>query len=427
VALKQKRKNLLPILQQEAARTLGNKLVEVGNQISGLETQGTKIAQAENSLSKQIKQLPNLARRYTDLQRELAIATESLNRFLEKRESLEVEAAQKETPWQLIAAPVLPGKPVSPNVPRNLILGAIAGLLAGIGTALLVERLDNGFHSANDLKELTKLPLLGVIPFQKHLRQLAFAAESTVETNPQSNTTEVRRSGREGSHAEGYYNYFPFLEAFRSLHTNISFLSSDTPIKSIVVSSAAQGDGKSTNALHLAETAAAMGRRVLVVDADLRRPQIHTKLGISNDLGLSNVISGNLPVLDAIGRSHFVDDFFVLTAGQAPPDPIKLLSSKKMQNIVHQLRQEFDVVIYDTPPLLGFADGNLLSTYTDGILLVVRMGKTDRSAVMQALDKLKLSRTTILGTIFNSVKEHNSSNAYNYYYRTPNQKPRAST
>ncbi len=420
-SLRQKRENLLPVLKQEAARVLGNKLVQVTNQISLLEEKAAKIAQAESRLNQQINQLPNLARKYTDLQRELKVATESLNRFLEKRESLQIEAAQKEIPWQVIAAPKLLEEPVSPSILRNLILGAIAGILAGLGAALLVERLDNGFHSADDLKELTKLPLLGVIPFHKQLKSLAFAAESTVEANSDGYKVGVRDRNK----AEAY-SYFPFLEAFRSLHTNISFLGSDTPIQSLVVSSAVQGDGKSTMTLHLAETAAAMGRRVLLVDADLRRPQIHQKLNLSNELGLSNVISGNLPVLDAIQRSPLGDDFFVLTAGQLPPAPIKLLSSKKMQNIMHQLRQEFDLVIYDTPPLLGFADSSLLATHTNGIVLVVRAGKTERSALMQALDRLKLSRATILGTVFNCTREHNSSNAYNYYYRAPNQKLGAS-
>lgn len=409
-ALKQKRANLLPVLQQEAKRALGNKLVEVANQIAALETRTAKITREESSLNQQVKQLPNLARRYTDLQRELRIATESLNRFLEKREVLQVEAAQKVMPWQIIASPQAPTVPISPNVQRNLILGAIAGLLAGIAAATLLERLDNDFHSAEDLKELTKLPLLGVIPFQKHLKQLAFRNESTVET-PEGQQAAVPSPKKSGG-----YSYFPFVEAFRSLYTNIGFLGSDTPIHSLVVSSSHQGDGKSTVALHLAEAAAAMGRRVLVVDADLRRPQVHRQLGLPNELGLSNIISANMPFTDVIQRLPSSSDCFVLTSGQLPPDPIKLLSSKKMQNLMYQLRQEFDLVIYDTPPLLGFSDGSLLATNTDGMVLVVRMGKTDRSAVMRALDGLKLSRACVLGTVFNSVTKH-EGNAYNYYYR----------
>lgn len=412
-ALREKREKLLPILRQEAKRILGNKLVEVANQISLLELRTTKIAQAESTLNQQVKQLPMLARQYTDLQRELTIATESLNRFLEKRESLQVETAQKEIPWQLIATPHAPTAPFSPNVPRNLMLGAIAGVLAGIGAALLAEKLDNVFHSADDLKEATKLPLLGVIPFHKHLQRLASYPSASIETN--SDGYQVMPHNISDTQGE---SYFPFLEAFRSLYTNIGFLGSDTPVHSLVISSALHAEGKSTTALHLAQAAAAMGRRVLLVDADLRLPQIHNLLDLPNEQGLSNVISSNLSVLEVIQRSPVSDNLFVLTSGQMPPDPTKLLSSKKMQNIMQQLRQEFDLVIYDTPPLLGLADSSLVAAYTAGIVLVTRMGKTDRSVLMQALDRLKLSRATILGTVANGVKNYNST-PYYYYYNRP--------
>jgi capsular exopolysaccharide synthesis family protein len=399
------------VLQQEAKRVLGIKLVEVANQISGLEVRAAKIAQAESSLNQQIKQLPNLARQYTDLQRELKIATQSLNQFLEKRESLQIENAQKQIPWQLLSTPELPQTPFSPNVQRNLILGVITGLLAGMAAALLVERLDNVFHSSDELKEITKLPLLGMIPFHKHLKQLPTVAEANVEPQADSGNLVFRNI----SNVQGY-SYFPFLEAFRSLHTNISFLGSDTPIHSLVISSSIHAEGKSTVALNLAQAAAAMGQRVLLVDADLRLPQMHTLLGLPNEQGLSNVISTNLPVLEVIQQSPFSDNLFVLTSGQIPPDPTKLLSSKKMQNIMQQLRQNFDLVIYDTPPLLGLADSSLLATYTAGIVLVVRMGKTDRSILMQSLDRIKISRAPILGTVCNGVK-NNKTTAYNYYYR----------
>ncbi len=420
--LRQKRANLLPVLRQEAKRVLGIRQVEVANQISGLEVQRAKIAQVESNLNQQVKQLPNLVRQYTDLQRQLKIATESLNRFLEKRESLQIETAQKEIPWQVIAPPQLPQVPVSPNVPRNLILGVVTGLLAGLGAALLVERLDNVFHSPDDLREVTKLPILGMIPFHKNLKRLNDVRETDAETRSNGSNRDSRnhgsnRASRNNSNSQNY-SYFPFLEAFRSLHTNIGFLGSDTPINSLVISSALHAEGKSTVALHLAQAAAAMGKRVLLVDADLRLPEIHNQLGLQNVQGLSNVISTNLPVLEVIQRSPLSDNLFVLTSGQIPPDPTKLLSSKKMQNIMQQLRESFDLVIYDTPPLLGLADSSLLATYTAGIVLVVRTSKTDRSTLLQALDRLKVSRAPVLGTVCNGVKNNHGAYAYNYYYRS---------
>ena len=416
IALREKRANLLPVLRAEAQRILGNKLVELSTKISGLEVRLAAISQAENKLDRSVEQLPTLARQYTDVQRDLKVATESLNRFLEKRESLQIENAQNEIPWQVIAAPKVEKEPVSPNIKRNLILGAIAGVIAGVAAALLAERLDNVFHTPEDLKDLTKLPLLGIVPFNKGLKQLAPLAQAKVEKKaegyklvlPSINNTQNE-------------NYFPFVESFRSLHTNINFLGSDTPINSLVVSSAQKGDGKSTVSVQLAQAAAAMGQRVLLVDADMRLPQVHSRLSLSNEQGLSNIISTNLPVYEAIQRSPLWDNLFVITSGQIPPDPIKLLSSKKMQAIMEELRQEFDLVIYDTPPILGLADSSIVATHTAGIVLVVRMGKTDRTVVRQALDGLKLSRANVLGLVVNGVKKH-SGNAYNYYYykaRTP--------
>ncbi|KJH71835.1 GumC family protein [Aliterella atlantica] len=411
IALRQKRENLLPVLRIEAQRILGNKLVELSTTISKLEVRLAQIVQAENKIDRQIEQLPTLARQYTDLQRELKVATESLNRFLEKRESLQIENAQNEIPWQIIAAPKVDDEdPVSPKIARNLILGAIAGIMAGIGAALLTERLDNVFHSPEDLKELTKLPLLGAIPFNKGLKQLTPLAQAKVEKKVDGYKLVLPNINSQQNES-----YFPFIEAFRSLHTNINFLGSDTPIRSLVVSSAEKGDGKSTVAIQLAQAAASMGQRVLIVDADMRLPQVHLRLNLPNEQGLSNIISTNLPIYEVIQRSPISDNLFAITSGQIPPDPIKLLSSKKMLNIMAEIRQEFDLVVYDTPPILGLADSSIIAKHTDGIVVVVRLAKTDRSVVKQALDGLRLSRANVLGTVVNGVKKHSSS-AYNYYY-----------
>ena len=428
-ALRDQQQNLLPLLRKEAATVLGNtlpvpgsqatspnsirssltsQLVDVANQIKVLEVHAAGIAQAQANLNQQVSQMPLLARQYTDLQRELAVATESLNRFLGVRESLQIEAAQKELPWQMLFEPQAPLIPVSPNIPRNIILGAVAGLLLGMGVALLLERLDNVFHTLDELKEKTKLPLLGVIPFNKQMRQMKEAAEIAISTpseEPQPKTSKSQPR---------WYNASPFLEAYRSLHTNISFLGSDTPIRSLVVSSATPGDGKSTTSTHLAQAAAAMGQRVLLVDADMRRPQVHHVLGLPKDVGLSNILATDINPTDAMHRLPMWDNLWVITAGHPlPPDPARLLNSKKMLDMMEQFHAEFDLVIYDTPPVLGLSDGRLLAAYTAGIVLVVALGKTDRTAVIDTLDLLKISSTPVLGVVANGIK---SSTMGSYYY-----------
>lgn len=398
-SLADQRRNLLPLLQEEAERVLGEKLAGVATQIGVLEVRAQAIDQADALLNQQIQELPVLSRQYTDLQRELKVATDSLNRFLATRETLQIDAAQKEIPWQTIAAPKQPREPISPNVQRNFVLGAIAGLLLGGATALLAERLDNTFHSPDELRDQTRLPLLGIVPFNQEL----------------TNRDEPAKT-------QDDYTTSVFAEAFRSLHANIRLLSSDTPVRSLVVTSALPGDGKSTVAVNLAKAAAAMGQRVLLVDADLRRPQVSRSLQVPNLRGLSNLIASDLDIKQVIQRlseSHpevvSATNLFVLTAGQIPPDPTKLLSSKKMQNLVVQLRTVFDLVIYDMPPLIGLADSNLLAPHTDGVILVVGLGRTDRTALTEALDTLKLSHTPILGTVANGIKSH-TANSYSHYY-----------
>jgi len=431
-ALRQKRDNLLPLLNQESQNVLGVNLTEAGvssaspnsirtdltqqlvqatNQLQVLQVKQSAIARSAQMLNLQVKQIPVIARRYTDLQRELQVATDSLNRFLAVRENLEIEAAQKALPWQIILKPQVPQVPVWPNTQRNITLGAIAGLLLGMGVALLIERLDNVFHSPDELKDLTKLPLLGIIPYQKQLKQQMMSTANLTQVasaSPSANGGKSRRSSRN-------YNASPFLESFRSLQTNIRFLGSDTPVHSIIVSSATPSEGKSTVSVHLAQAAAAMGQRVLLVDADLRRPQVHHYLNLDNQVGLSNVIATGLTAKQAIQRLPMWDRLYVLTAGQVPPDPSRLLCSKKMQHLMEQFHAVFDLVIYDTPPVLGLADGRLLAAHADGVMMVVGLGKSDRSALMQALDSMRISNATVLGVVANGVKGY-TTRSYYYYH-----------
>ena len=442
-ALRNQQRNLLPLLEQESQRVLGanlsqvdvsndspnsirleltQQLVDATNQIQVLQVRQNAIAQAERSLNLQVKQMPVVARQYTDLQRELNVATESLNRFLGFREGLQIEVAQKSLPWQIILKPQEPQFPISPKTDRNILLGAIAGLLLGIGAALLVERLDNVFHSPDELKDRTKLPLLGVIPYNKQLKVIT-PVTTVAEMVPAEDSTIEKKNRRKPQ----WYTASPFLESFRSLHTNIRFLGSDTPIHSIVISSATPADGKSTIAVHLAQAAAAMGQRVLLVDADLRRPQVHNILGLENKVGLSNVIATGITAKQAIQRLPMWDHLYVLTAGQLPPDPTRLLCSRKMQYLMDQFHAVFDLVIYDTPPTLGLADGRLLAAHTDGVVMVAGLGRTDRSVLMQALDGMKVSKATVLGIVANGVKGYTTSSYYNYqqYYVTDSEVLRA--
>ena len=448
--LTEKKDRLSKLLQQEANGVLGANLsnavdstpnltspsslrlelnqqyIQAANQIEILEIRQQALSEAMSQLENLTKQMPVIARQYTDLRRELTVATESLTRFLTAQEELQLKGAQQALPWQIIASPLVTEEPIAPNPPRNIALGLVSGILLGLGAALLAERLDPVFHSSEELKESVNLPILGLIPIQKDLKpldELSTVSKQEKLSLPQlqvGNTTiNLNTSKTEPqttvNSKQKWYSASPFLESFRSLNTNIKLLGSDSSIRSFVISSSVPSEGKSTVSCHLAQAAAAMGQKVLLIDADLRRPQVHRWIGVENEEGLSNVLATGLDIEEAIIKVPQWENLSVVTAGDIPPDPTRLLASQKMHALMERLKssRKYDLIIYDTPPILGFADGRILSTRTNGVVLVVRIGKTDRSLLKQNIDNIKISNVPVLGIIANQVNR--STNSYHYY------------
>ncbi|AFY40823.1 polysaccharide biosynthesis tyrosine autokinase [Nostoc sp. PCC 7107] len=407
-SLKEKRDSLLPLIDQEAKRFLDTKRAEIATGIKILEVQSLTLAKREQELQQKRKQLPILSRKYTDLQRKLQVAVESLNRFLSTRETLQIQKSQTEFSWELVQAPVKPEFPAtSSSLKKNLLSGLAASILIGIGVALLLEKLASTYNSVKDLKEKVKLPLLGSIPFEKQIQTEqddSFFPRNLPLINLPKYFSEFLPNLNVATLQDNSHHNTNFLESLRVLYTNIQLLNSDHPIRSIIITSSMPSDGKSTVAFNLAQIATAMGQRVLLVDADLRRPTIHTLSNLSNLWGLSNLISTNLPVGEAIQEISTLSQLSVITSGPVPPDATKLLSSEKMKRLMTEFHNSFDLVIYDVPPLVGLADVSLLAPNTDGILIVVKIGKTQSLVLNRAIDNLKLSRLNILGMVGNGDK-----------------------
>lgn len=414
--LKEQQQNLVPLLRREGRRVQE----EVASQIRALEYRDRILGESANQLNQQVKQLSVVSRQYTDIQQELKIATDNLNQFLTKREALRIDAGQRKTPWQILTPP---GEPVpsAANIKRTTMLGVILGVLLGIGVALLLDKLSSVLHDPEEIKEISKFPVLGVIPFSRELEDIEdlgslgkLASLGDIGGLMQQMGQKIKLNNGAKSR---YYTASPFSEAFRSLYTNIRLLSSDTQVRSIVISSSTPAEGKSTISVNLAHAAAALGQRVLLVDTDLRRPKVHEQLGLENTSGLSNAISSNLEVERLIQQSPGESNLFILTAGQIPPDPTKLLSSQKMQNLMEQFKAAYDLVIYDTPPLVGLADTKLIASKTDGIVMVVRLGKTKRSVLSQALEGIKLFSVPVLGMVINGSRAQTSLTDPYYQYQ----------
>lgn len=206
----------------------------------------------------------------------------------------------------------------------------------------------------------------------------------------------------------------PVAEQYRTIRTNIEFMAVDHEIQVILVTSATQGEGKSTTASNLAVSYAQQGRKVLIVDTDMRRPTVHYTFKVANGLGLSSLLTRQAEKEKAILPTK-VDNLSILTAGPIPPNPAELLSSRAMEHLVSQLRADFDVIIFDAPPLLQVADSRITSKLTDGVVLVVGCTTSDRQRVLKAKEQLDLAEAKILGVVLNR-RELTDDSAYQYYY-----------
>ncbi len=396
--LRDRKRNLLPMLNAEEQRVQN----EFQSRIQTLYARDLSLADKVDKLNAELRNLATVTRDYDNIQRDLQIATEGLNQFLTKQQALEIEKAQKQQPWKLLdpqLTKVEDPEAMSQSARKNLALGGALGLLLGVGAALVVDKLSNIFYTSKDLKETTRLPLLGVVPFSKEL---------AVISKQDGAASGIHQTARAS-----------FFEVFRSLYTNILLLGSDTPIRSLVVSSATPEDGKTTVAIQLALAAAAMGQSVLLVDANLRCPTIHKRVGLMNIQGLTDIISSELEWSNVIERSPLEDNLYVMAAGPVPPDSTRLLASVKMQDLMSELHSSFDLVIYDSTPIVGFADANLLAANTNGVMLVAGLGKLKRTAFAQALEEIQVSGTPILGLVANKSKESTSISQSNYqqYYK----------
>ena len=289
----------------------------------------------------------------------------------------------------VVDAAGLSSEPVSPQPMRNLGLAAILGLLLGLGAAVLRELLDTSVKSNEDVSQAVGAPVMGSIAY-----------DSNAPKKPLVTSLD--------SHA-------PRVEAFRVLRTNMQFVDVDKDSKVFVVTSSVPEEGKTTTSENLAITLAQAGQRVALVDGDLRRPKIADTLRLESAVGLTTVLVGHLSLDNAIQTSS-IENLWVLTSGATPPNPSELLQSHAMTDVLTRLRKTFDVIVIDAPPLLPVTDAALLTSQSDGALIVVRHGKTTKDQLRHAVERLEAVGGRTLGVVLNMVPHRRSADAYGYGY-----------
>lgn len=204
-------------------------------------------------------------------------------------------------------------------------------------------------------------------------------------------------------------------EAYRTLRTNIQYASFDKELRRILVTSSGPGEGKSTTAANLALSIAETGKSVLLIDCDLRKPSVHKKFKISNEKGVTNFLLGEVTFEQA--TKVYKNKLFIMTAGTIPPNPAEMLSSNKLKNFLKRISDKFDMIIIDSPPVMAVTDAQILSTITDGVILVITSGQTEKTMAIKAKESLKKVNANIIGVVLNRLKEENGkSYGYGYYY-----------
>lgn len=279
---------------------------------------------------------------------------------------------------RVISSAEVPEEPYAPATERNVALALAAGLVLGVGAAFVVEHFDTSLRSADQLEVAAAAPTLASIPSLPGWKK---GAAPRVVT-------------REDPHA-------PTAEAYRSLRTSVQFLGIDRPIQMVQLTSPKPGDGKTTTASNLAVAVARAGQRVVLVDCDLRKPRVHDYFGLGNERGFTTVLLGEATLDEVATRIDGVPGLVVIPSGPVPPDPSELLSGKRARGLLSSLREQVDLVVVDSPPVLAVSDPLVLSGLCDGVVLVASAGNSDRDEVARAADQLRQVDAPILGTVLN--------------------------
>ncbi len=398
-----KAKNAAVLILQNSIRVgMIQRLTDTTNQIQLLEIRSRELAKEQKYFETQAKRFPDVVRRYNELQRQLEIAQRSLNQLLTQRETLGIEAAQSQVPWEIISKPQIPidafgnPVPVATESDKKLLMGLVGGLFFGIAAAVLIEKSRNIFYTSEDIEDVIQSPLLGKIPVDQ-------SSEKVIKSRIKSGTLIESMKEPIIELKESNQNLFPVIDAYNSLYSNLRFCFSNSPIHSLVVCAAEPGNDSTTIALQLAQTATGAGERVLLIDTNFRCPQIHSQLNLPNLKGFSDLLSCESDSDDIIQKPLLSNNLFVLTSGKYISNSARLLTSEQMKKLMDKFVQSFDLVIYNTPDILSSMEATFVATHTDSTLMVATIGKTKKSVFMQAIEQLQKNNLPNLGIVANQV------------------------
>ncbi len=364
----------------------------------------TFLAKALDQQKKEVNEIAAKSITYNILKREVDTSKQLYEGLLQRLKEAQVSAGLKASNIRIVDSAEVPKRPVKPRVVLNLILGVLLGLGMGLGLAFFQEYLDNTLKTPDEVESLLRLPSLGVLPL------IALNGTSNLA---EKDSLSITKSGAQAP-PPGMQSNPGSVEAFRSLRTSILLSANPVP-KVVLITSAWPAEGKTTIAVNLGATLASLGSRVVVVDCDMRRPACHRSTGVKNEPGFVQSLTGHADLGEVILPVPGVANLSVIPCGPIPPNPAEVLSSAVAVELLRKLREEFEYVLVDSPPLLTVVDSRILSTLTDAVVLVVRAYKTPYDIVRRARALLYAAGARILGVTLNAVDIRRDGYAYPYY------------
>lgn len=390
----------------------------VRSQIQSVEARIAALDGIRDRRTSRIQTLPDVEAEEGRLMQQVEIRQEGANQLRAELQKARIAEAVEIGQVEVVDRASEPAGPVPRHRGLRILLGLLVGLGVGGAAAMVREQMNTSVGSREELEELLSVASLAVIP--------------QISTNGTSRKSLLRRNGK-GQHPprlEG--GAMPQVvaltnsssagaEAYRTLRTNLLF-SQTLRLKTLVITSAGPADGKTTTSSNVAATFAQQGLRVILVDCDLRRPRMHEVFGVAKEPGLSQLILGYAPMEEVV-RPSGVENLSILSSGTPPPNPAELLGSERMQEVLQELRGRFDLVVLDTPPVLLAPEASVLAAGSDGVVLVVRAGVTQRAAAQDAAQQLRTVGANVVGTVLNDpdakLSSYSSYYAYRYYGGSP--------
>lgn len=385
---------------------LGN-ILSLEIEIQSLSAKANGLEKIVSRYAARMNKLPEKSLKLARLERSTTVGENIFLMLKEKYEEARIKEAGQIGNVRIIDKAVPPESPIKPKKKLNLLLGALLGLLLGGGIAVLLESLDMSLKSVEDMEALD-VPVLGHIPKIKEMQK----HKGDIRGGSGMNKGVLKATSHLLTH---FAPKSPVSEAYRTLRTNIQFSDVDHPPHTILITSPGPGEGKSTTVANSAIAFSQMGTKTLLMDTDFRRPILHSIFGIEKEPGVTNYLAGKIP-LEGIIKKTSMENLDIITCGVIPPNPSELLASEKVKEFVAQLKNRYQMILFDSPPVIAVTDAVVLSLLLDGVVLVACAGQTSQQGLKRAKILLENVNAKVMGGVLNKIEAKSSYDSYHYYY-----------